>query len=186
MGYTLITSDEGLADLRARFIDHDAVLKEVHVVASEYIPLVSARHQLEWSPYPNARLLVQVMWPQPSAFEFILLHVVEMSIAADCSGGVARQDIMCDWLHTKGRLEFCVCGGYFLVEQILWREVPGWLGVSARLGSEIPVSSNVAPVMDDDWVICPSCSDGWQLERIPQFRKCPSCGQVCEILREGN
>jgi len=182
MDYQLITSDEGLAELNKCFVEHDAVLKEVHIVATEYIPAPDVNQQLEWSPYPHARLLVQVMWPRPSTFEFILLHLFEMSIATDCSGLICEQSITCESLSVEGRLKFSVCGGYFLVERILWREKPEWLGIHSRFGDEIPISPKVALALPDDWIICPSCADGWQLEKEPQFRKCPSCGQVCEIV----
>lgn len=153
---------------------HDSMTKEIHIInrgAVLHDCKMLMNHQFD------AQVLIQSQW-QPYAVEILFVDVIELAIhdAGEYIGaaGLVGQESA---YNEARKIEMKFDSSLKIsARQLFYRVQSEYLGMKARLNSEVPSPSAVpAKVIDDSWRQCSSCSFAWEENLNEVYSVCPKC-----------
>ncbi len=163
---------DGLIESIGNF--HDSMTKEIHIINRGAVLHDS---KMRMSHQFDAQILIQSQW-QPFAVELLFVDVLELAIndAGEYFGAAG-------WVGQESanneirKIEMKFDSSFKIVaRQLFYRFQPEFLGVKARLNSEVPSPIAIpAKVIDDNMRQCSSCNDVWEENPNEVYSACPKC-----------
>lgn len=169
---------DGLIDSIGNF--HDSMTKEIHLINRG---AVLHDHTMLMSHQFDAQVLVQSQW-EPFAVELLFIDVLELNISGSdeylgAEGLVGQQSTH----NEASKIEMKFDSSFRIsASQLFYRIQSEYLGMKARLNSEVPSPKAIpARIIGSQWRQCSSCSEAWEESVSQIYSVCPKCLSLTEI-----
>jgi hypothetical protein len=159
---------------------HDSMTKEIHMINRG---AVLHDHSMVMSLQFDAQVLIQSQW-EPFAVELLFIDILELTISdpRDYFGatGLVEQESA---YNETSKIEMKFDSSFKIsARQLFYRVQSEYLGMKARLNSEVPSPEAIpARLIGDQWRQCSSCSDAWEESVSQIYSVCPKCLALTEI-----
>lgn len=181
-GYTEVRTQEEMDALLSRLAGfHDSMAKELHLVNRGWI---DEDRSMTMTHRFDARLLIQSQWEVPGVeLLFIGISRLEAGDAGEywgAHGSVVRKTAPVETVRIVMSFDNAL---KITAERAFFVERPGWTGLKARLGSEVPRPECVsATAVGGTWRQCSSCADAFEASPAETYVVCPSCKELTELV----
>jgi hypothetical protein len=155
--------------------------KELHLLNNGFVESGGA---MQMGHRFDLRLLVQTQW-EPHAVELIFVGVQNLELKDPGEYWAATGRVNSDRKTGNQQVRFQFDGALSVhAERLFWRERPGWIGRTPRLGAEVPLPDVVpARTIQDEWRQCSACADAFECSNDVDYARCPGCGIQASISR---